>query len=99
MKTKNKVIITGKMLEMANVLKLVQTADCRHLLQTSIVESKNFVCSGCVYFLYQLLGTVIFQKVEKNGNLKRCDRNISDIEDFRFVKLNFINFLKATKYK
>ena len=32
---------------------------------------------------------MIFQKVEKNGNLKRCDRNISDIEDFPFVKLNF----------
>ena len=37
---------------------------------------------GSVYFLYQLLGTVIFQKVEKNGNVKRCDRKIHDICTF-----------------
>ena len=58
MKTKNKVIITGKMLEMANVLKLVQTADCRRLLQSSnviVLESKNYVIQDVFIFFINYL--------------------------------------------
>ena len=67
MKTKNKVIITGKMLEMADVLKLVQTADCRRLLQTSIVESKNYVFQDVFIFFINYLELWYFKKLKRMG--------------------------------